>query len=168
MNRAIKINNLRQDLMISLTLSQKKANKHIILQQIIQLHSTSSHMIKSMKIVLKTMAVLPMIHIRHSRLTLSRKMNQITILINTANTTIPIIRTKVIPIIKAMIINPEVFPLQILSLIVNHTNIIIHLQIQTKQQAYLVQAIREYLRRKRIMWKFMKIKPISLTHSVKR
>lgn len=68
-----------------------------------------------------------------------------------------------------MNINPGVFLLQILFLRVNHTNIIMHLQIvQAQQQAYLVQAIREFLKRKKIMWKCMKIIAIRLTHSVKR
>lgn len=114
MNRIIKISNLRQHLMIRLTLSQKKASKHIIIKQIIQRHRNSKHqfknlciimsqnmtnMRKNMKIILKTleiMVVLLTIHIHHSRKTLSQKTNQIIILaITTPKITIQI-QTKLI------------------------------------------------------------------------
>lgn len=69
-----------------------------------------------------------------------------------------------------MIINPEAFPLQALYLKASLTNIIMRLpQIPlAQQQVYLVLAIRAYLRRKKIMSKFMKTKPIRVMHSVKR
>lgn len=118
MNRTIKISNLWQHLMISLTTNQKRTSKHITIKQIIQHHRNSKHQTKNpniimilnmintrknMKTALKTMEimeVLRMTHIHHSRLTLCQKINPIIILpISMPITTTRITQTKVIQII---------------------------------------------------------------------